>query len=160
MAILALSKLSEIRCRVRKMGVEELPEEKVRQLILNRMIDELGFPPSCIAVEKSLKQMPHMSLVDQEIPDRRVDIICFAKGIHPQHEIYPLLVIECKAIPLTLQVVKQVTGYNHYLKSYFIAIANGEELRTGWFDPNTQTYQFVEYLPTYAELISSISSSR
>lgn len=150
--------MSEIRCRIRKIRVEELPEEKVRQAILNRMIDELGFPPTCIAVEKSLKQMPHMSLCDQEIPDRRVDIICFAKGIHPQHELYPLLVIECKAIPLTPHVVKQVVGYNHYLKSYFIAIANAEELRTGWFDPAIQSYQFVEYLPTYVELVQSLVS--
>jgi hypothetical protein len=136
--------------------VEELPEEKIRQQILNLMMDELGFPPSCIAVEKSLKQMPHLPLSDQEVPDRRVDIICFAKGIHPRHELYPLLVIECKAIPLSSQVVKQVVGYNHYIKSFFIAVANGEELRTGWYDPSIEGYQFVPYLPKYAELISSV----
>jgi hypothetical protein len=139
------------------MGVEELPEEKIRQLILCQMIDELGFPPSCIAVEKSLKQMPHLALVNQQIPDRRVDIICFAKDIHPEYPLFPLLVIECKAVPLTPSVVKQVVGYNHYIKSYFIAIANGEELRTGWFDPITRAYQFVSYLPKYEELISSIN---
>lgn len=149
-------KLSEIRCRVRKIGVEALPEEKVRQTLLDHMIDDLGFPPSCIAVEKALKQMPHLLLLDQTMPDRRVDIACFAKGIHPKHELYPLIVIECKAVPLTPQVVKQVVGYNHYLQSYFIAIANGEEIRTGWFDPSKQSYQFVPHLPRYEELISSV----
>jgi hypothetical protein len=136
--------------------VEALPEEKVRQAILDRMIDELGFPPSCITVEKALKQMPHLSLSGQKMPDRRLDIACFAKGIHPNHELYPLIVIECKAIPLTSHVVKQVTGYNHYLQSYFIAIANADEIRTGWFDPSKQTYAFVPYLPKYEELIASV----
>jgi hypothetical protein len=124
------------------------------------MVDELGFPAGCIAVEKALKQMPHLALSDQQMPDRRVDIACFAKGIHPKHELYPLLVIECKAVPLTSQVVKQVTGYNHYLQSYFIAIANADELRTGWFDHSKQSYEFVHYLPTYAELLSSVNPSK
>ncbi len=149
-------KLSDIVCRVRKIAVEAYPEEIVRQAILSRMIDDLGFPPSCIVVEKALKQMPHISLIDQEVPDRRLDIACFAKGIHPHHELYPLLVIECKAIALTPQVIKQVVGYNYYLKSHFIAIANAEELRTGWFDAAQQNYQFVPYLPTYSELITSV----
>ncbi len=142
-----------LQCRVRKTLVEDLPEERVRQAVLGRMVDELGYPLSCLMVEKALKQMPH---VMSGAPDRRVDIACFGKGIHPAHELYPLLVVECKAIPLSAAVIKQITGYNHYIKSYFIAIANGEEFRTGWFDSTVDAYQFVPYLPTYAELINSL----
>ena len=141
---------------MRKIAVEAYPEEIVRQAILNRMIDELGYPLPCIAVEKALKQMPHISLAGGEVPDRRLDIACFAKGINPHHELYPLLVIECKAIPLTPHVIKQITGYNHFLKSPFIAIANANEIRTGWFDPIEQSYRFVPYLPTYLELMASV----
>lgn len=143
---------------MRKIPLEDLPEERVRQALLGRMVDELGFPLSCIAVEKALKEMPHISAADGVIPDRRIDIACFAKGIHPSHEFYPLLVIECKAVPITPQVIKQVTGYNHYLKSHFIAVANAEEFRTGWYDDAIKGYQFVPYLPTWQELSSSIKS--
>lgn len=138
-------------CSIRKTWVAALPEEHVRQRIINQMINELGFPGSLIAVEKAVRQLPHLSVSDRRhVPDRRADIICFANG---SQGLYPLLTIECKAVKLTKRVVNQVVGYNHYIRASFIAITNQNETRTGWFDG--EKYAFVDYLPSYEALITS-----
>lgn len=139
-------------CPIRKFHVSSLPEERVRVQLLNQLIFSLGYPRSCIAVEKELAQMPHLRLVDQKFPQRRADLICFAKGIHPEHDLYPLLLIECKAVKLTPKMVNQVVGYNHFIKAYFIALVNQEEARTGWFDPIEGAYRFIPRVPSYTQL--------
>ena len=146
------------RCALRKNPVEADPEELVRQTLLCHMTGSLGYPKSLIVVEKELKHIPYLALHDKEIPERRADIICFGKGIHPEHELYPLLLIECKAVKLTPKVINQVTGYNHFLGSYFIAVANKEEIQTGWYDASSKKYQFVPYLPAYKDLMQAVTN--
>jgi Type I restriction enzyme R protein N terminus (HSDR_N) len=146
----------QLLCRVRKEWVAATPEELVRQRLIALMINELGFPPSAIALEKALSQIPHVAQALHQPPLRRADIICFAKGINPQYDLYPLLLIECKAVKLTPKVINQVASYNHYLQACFVCIANQEEIRTGWFDPETKAYRFVQHLPSYQELLNSI----
>lgn len=141
-------------CPIRKEWVKALPEEIVRQKFIRYMIQQ-GYPTSAIAVEKELRQMPHLSL-SPEIPDRRIDIICFAKDIHPDHSLYPLIVVECKAVPLTKKVINQVMGYNHYLKAYYFVVVNEEHLQLNWYDSAANQYRFSSQLPSYQELIASI----
>ncbi len=118
---------------IRKTYVLPLPEEIVRQQLINKMINQLKFPVSLLAIEKDLCNLPH--LVNKEFPSqkRRADIICFAKNINPDFSIYPLLIIECKACKLTKKTVDQVLGYNHFVKSYFVSIANEHEIITFWY---------------------------
>lgn len=147
---------SKVYCQIRKERVAALPEEIVRQEIVRQLIMERGFPAGGIVLEKGLRQMPHLALEGQNIPERRSDIVCFAKGIHPKHDLFPLLLIECKAVKLTPKVINQVVGYNHFLKAYFIAVANQEEVRTGWYDQEKKEYTFINFIPTYQELMKSI----
>lgn len=142
-------------CPIRKTAVPALPEERVRVQLLIDLVDKLGYPAGCLAVEKELSQIAHLRSLCGKLPQRRADIICFAKGIHPTEELYPLLLIECKAVPLSNKMINQVAGYNHFLKAHYIALVNQHEIRTGWFDPLTQSYRFVPYLPTYAQLMRS-----
>lgn len=144
-------------CPIRKVAVPTLPEERIRVQLLCDLIEKLGFPASGLAVEKELSQIPHLRSMENKLPQRRADIICFAKGIHLSEELYPLLVIECKAVKLTPKMVNQVIGYNHYLKARYIALVNQQEIRTGWFDGESNAYRFVPYLPTYAQLLSASS---
>ena len=111
---------------VRGCWVEATPEERVRQGLLQKMIGELGYPKSLIAVERPLKSMPH--LYRASLPDRRADIVCFASGIHPDWPFYPLLLIECKSSLLHLEALAQVRGYNHFVGAYFIAAVNAQEI--------------------------------
>jgi len=153
---MAGKKTGQIYCQIRKEWVAATPEEDVRQRLIQSMMQQLGYPPSSIVLEKGLRQLPHLTLQPQRLPDRRADIICFAKGIHPCHALYPLLLIECKAVKLSDRVINQVTGYNHFLQAYFIAVANQDMVRTGWYDPGAKQYNFVDRLPSYAELLSAL----
>lgn len=149
--------MDRLLCPIRKVAVSPLPEERIRVHLLCDLIKMLGFPASCLAVEKELSQIPHLRSMGSKLPQRRADIICFAKGIHQSEELYPLLLIECKAVKLTPKMVTQVVGYNHYLKARYIALVNQDEIRTGWYDGESQSYRFVPYLPTYAQLLSFLS---
>lgn len=152
-----MSPLSQVFCSIRKEWVAALPEEIVRQRVLIHMIEEKGFPASLIAVEQPLKQLPHLSAVDcRYAPKRRADIICFAKGLSSALALYPLLIVECKSIKLAPAIMNQIVGYNYFVKSRFIAIANQEEMRTGWYDAHKKDYTFIPFLPNYQDLIKCI----
>jgi len=156
MAISESLSLSKLFCPIRKTWIAATPEEEVRQRLLHDLISLLGYPHGLVAVEKELKQMPHLRLNPVEPPLRRADILCFGKEIHPDYALYPLLLIECKAVKLTRKVINQVTGYNHYLKAYFIAVANQEEVQTGWYDKEKGDYTFIPRLPGYQELLKTV----
>jgi hypothetical protein len=133
-------------------------EEQVRQQLVDYLCNDLGFPKSLVVTEKSLSQFPHLKNIS-ELPKRRIDIVCFAKNIHPKHELYPLLLIECKGkADLNEKVKRQLLGYNHYVQAYYVAMANEQNLQTGWYDSKCKEYRFVPYLPTYDQLINSIAT--
>lgn len=154
MAIMGLSKLSkfvfdEVRCQ----WVAATPEERVRQTLLKKMITHLGFPKESLAVEKELKSLPH--LFQSQVPDRRADLICFAKDIHESYPLYPLLLIECKEGDLDEAARQQVVGYNYFVKAPFIALASLKEEAFGFYDPVIQAYSFLPYIPSYFSLLKA-----
>lgn len=132
----------QLKCRNRKIWVAATPEEMVRQTWLTHL-EAQGFPLALISVEK-LVQGQH-----QSFPLRRSDILCFRKGSEGLH---PLLLIECKATHLTKKALHQAIGYNYTLKAPFLALANQNEIQFGWF--SQEGWRFINYLPTYSELLS------
>jgi hypothetical protein len=141
-------------CPVRKAMVIDLPEERVRVQLLALLTEQLGYPRESLAIEKELARMAHIQVPPDQLPQRRADVICFAKGIHPTCDLYPLLLIECKAVKLTPKMFNQVIGYNHYLKACFIALTNGSEAHTAAFDSQQGKYRFVQRMPSYSELLA------
>jgi hypothetical protein len=144
-------------CAWRLRYVQALPEECVRMELLNRLVGSLGYPAMGIAVERELAAMPHLASCGP-LPKRRADIVCYASGIDIKGECLPLLLIECKAVPLTRKMHDQVVGYNHYLKASFVALVNQSEARLGWFDSQKGRYEFTSGLPTYAQLLKAVSN--
>ena len=142
---------------VREKNVSALPEEIVRQKLIKLLIDELGYPKSLIAVEFNLSKLKHVNLQDICHYKRRADIICFARNIHENYDVYPMLLIECKACKITNSVFRQVEGYNSIVKSYFYSVANNDEIYTCWIDPSTKKTKKVPCLPKYNELLSAIN---
>lgn len=139
---------------VRKKWVESTPEERIRQALIQKMVGELGYPLSLLAVEKQLHQLPHLSLEDRKkIPHRRIDIVAFAVGMHPKPTLFPILMVECKAVPLTWKSSQQLEGYNAIVRSPFLALANGSSILTGQWDKNTGHYVFREVLFSYEQLL-------
>ena len=134
--------------------VPSTPEEIVRQHLLQKMIGPLGFPKGLLWVEKEISLLPHLR--EKALPStlRRADILCFAKGIHPEHELYPLILIECKAHWIK-KATDQVLGYNESVGACFVATAGCEQIQTLWYNGAKMCYESVDFLPSYQELKSS-----
>ncbi len=149
-----LKEKQQLYCSIRKIWVAATPEEFVRQEMLQLLTHSLGFSPSLIAVEKDFKLIPTTENQNM-LSDRRVDIICYAKLF--QESLHPLLVIECKAVPISSKELRQIIGYNHILKVPFIGLVNQNEKRLGWFDSILQDYKFINYFPKFNELVKSVN---
>ena len=64
--------------------------------------------------------------------------------------------IECKAVKLTECAIDQVIGYNYFVKSYFVAVANEDEIITLY--KKDDVYKRLNFLPSYRDLLNSISN--
>lgn len=139
-------------CPLRKAWVAALPEEKVRQALIQKMTQHLGYPLGSMALEKSLCQLPHLE-GKASLPKRRADLLVFSKNLHPRHALYPLLLVECKAVPITPKALRQIVGYNHFVSAYFIALVNQTTTYLGWLHPEQRDFTFQEGLPPYEILL-------
>ena len=142
-----------IFCPLRKIWVAPLPEEKIRQALVQEMTQRLGYPQGNLVLEKNLSQLPHLQF-KRSLPRRRADLIVFAKDLHPEHAFYPLLLVECKAVPLTNKVLRQIVGYNQFVGAYFVAAVNQTASYLGWYHPHHQDFCFQEGLLPYDLLLS------
>lgn len=110
-----------VNCYVRGKPVASTPEELIRQQILKHLVTPLGYPKSCLAVEVSLSDLPHLK--GKKVPRRRADILCYQPVL-----LTPLLLIEVKATPLGRAALQQLIGYNYYVQAPYLAMANGEQV--------------------------------
>ena len=147
-------KLNKLYDSIRKKYVISYPEEVVRQKLILRMVNNLNYPKSLVTIEKDLCLLPHLQDVDIKNLKRRADIIVFAKNIHPTYLLYPLIMIECKAIKLNKSAIDQVIGYNYHVKAHFVAIANEDNIITLY--KKNDSYKEINFLPNYNDLLKSI----
>lgn len=156
--IMGLSKQSEgLYDPLRKKWVKATPEENIRQGLIELMLRGLGFPSALISVEVELSQLPHVQPLCQNVPKRRADVIAFAKGIHPTYDLFPLLMVECKSVPLTEKFARQVIGYNAFVQAPFLGLANAKHFLFGYYDEMSKTYLFESKLPSYSALLARLS---
>jgi len=139
----------------RKKWVKKRPEELIRQALLHKMVHELSYPPAYIAIETSLHTLPHLSAsARKSLPSRRLDIVVFAKNLHRDYPLFPLLLLECKVDCLNADNAQQLIGYNDVVKAPFIALANVTAALTGRYDQERGGYHFVSGLFPYSELLN------
>lgn len=138
---------------IRKLWVSASPEECVRQKWLEVMIDHLSFPKELIIVEQEIARLPHLQTLAHIDSLGRVDILAYMKV---NEGLMPLLLIECKEIPLSEKALLQVRGYNAFIKAPFMAIANETEIQLG-FEEASGTFSKLDFLPAYPLLIKAIS---
>ncbi|MDN3505873.1 MAG: type I restriction enzyme HsdR N-terminal domain-containing protein [Simkaniaceae bacterium] len=132
----------------RSSWVAATPEEIVRQKLLHAMTTQLGFPKSSLVVEKKLSELPHLR-GKKGLPGRRADVLCFAKGIHEEHELFPLLLIECKEGIAREDAAQQALGYNYFVQAPYVAIA-------GEGSAQLVHPQRLDFLPHYHELLERV----
>ena len=126
------------------------PEEIIRQALIKKMVEEKGYPKECITIEKALNQLPHLK--GKTVPKRRFDVVCFSSKVHPTIELFPLLLVECKAIDLKRDALSQIVGYNFHVEAFSIALVNAYTIVTGC-RVKKGGYQFTKELFSYQELI-------
>lgn len=126
-----------ILCVIRKKWLVLTPEEKVRQFILNRLINEQGYPQKYISVEKILK-VNELS--------KRYDIVVFNR------ELQPKILIECKAeyIELKEKTLQQIATYNTKLQVPFLMVTNGNV--SFHFHIKDETSTQISSFPVFEEL--------
>ncbi len=120
-----------------------IPEEIVRQRLIQKMVSELGYPKNLIAVEKEIGSLPDQ----REFPKRRLDLVSYANS---ERGVIPLLLAECKSVPLDEAAVRQVFGYNASVHAPFICLASESEIKTLWMEKGK--IASIPFLPPFAEL--------
>ena len=108
----------QIFCEWRHRWVRLTPEEWVRQQLLHRLVEQLGFPASLIAVEVSLENH-QSSITNHKL--HRADAVVYDK------QMQPLVLIECKAetVQLTQKTLDQAITYNRKLHVPYLLLHNG-----------------------------------
>lgn len=121
------------------------PEEIVRQHLISFLMDELKIDKNLIRVEEILK---HYEGIDS---DERADIIV---NYEDEENLYPLLVIECKAPEIFLndQARDQLFGYSEKLRNKYCWLTNGEENYFYYLEDDK--YIEIDDLPTHAEMLA------
>ena len=124
---------------IRKKYLVLTPEEEVRQLFLQYLIHEKGYPPGLIAIEKAHKYQ------DKKL---RTDILVYDRNALPK------LIVECKApdVELDQRVLDQIARYNLHFKVDHLIITNGKQHYVCEIDRLAETYEFVKNIPEYSAL--------
>jgi len=142
------SKRNEVYDPIRRQWVTATPEEKVRQALVQYLVKKCHFPLSVISIEKKLSELPFVKQPKKELPDRRLDLLCFGPKLS-----YPLLLIECKGVPLQEKMVSQVLGYNAFVQARFVALVNASEIKFIW-EENEEVHERAS-IPSYQELVKT-----
>lgn len=118
------------------------PEEEVRQKALYLLVEHLGVPAGLLAVEYSIKVNGL---------DKRCDAVVFGNNGSP------LMIVECKAasVKLTQQTLEQAVRYYSTLQPKFLMLYNGVDCYC--FKSDNGKLTALDHLPSYAELLSSVS---
>ena len=133
----------QIFCEWRHRWVRLTPEEWVRQQLLHRLVEQLGYPASLIAVETPFE------IVNRQSSNRksfRADAVVYDRTMSP------LMIIECKAetVPLTQKTLDQAANYNRQLGVPFILLHNGPQTVMVRVTPDQLIY--IPTIPSYSAL--------
>ena len=125
----------QIFCEWRHRWVRLTPEEWVRQQLLHRLVEQLGYPASLISVEQA---------ITVGVARKRCDAVVYDNALQP------LMIIECKAetVPLTQKTLDQAITYNRKLNVPYLLLHSGIQT---FFVNGTNTY--TSGIPRYSDLL-------
>lgn len=124
---------------IRKKYLVLAPEELVRQMVVQYLIQEKFFPKTKIAVEKGLKVN---SL------DKRCDILIYDKNT------MPFLLVECKApqVNINQKTFEQIARYNLPLQVQYLLVTNGIATYCCKMDYEKRDFVFLNDIPSWVEV--------
>ncbi|GAB3812976.1 type I restriction enzyme HsdR N-terminal domain-containing protein [Pontibacter rugosus] len=121
---------------LRRKNIILTPEEWVRQHLVHYLINTLSYPKSLISIERG---------TNYNKLQKRTDL-CVYNQLGQPH-----LLIECKAahVPITQEVVKQVSVYNQTLQAPYVVISNGMDHFCWQVDFDTRQYKPLQGIPRF-----------
>ncbi|WP_161891028.1 type I restriction enzyme HsdR N-terminal domain-containing protein [Pontibacter russatus] len=119
---------------IRRKYVVLTPEEWVRQHVVHYLINSLAYPKSLLSLERG---------ADYNKLQKRSDLCVYNTTGKPH------LLVECKAahIPITQEVVKQVSIYNQTLQAPYLVITNGLQHYCWQVDFETRQFLPLQEIP-------------
>ncbi len=119
---------------IRKKHLILLPEELVRQLVLQYLISDRKFNKNLIRTEQGLKV--------NEL-NKRCDILIY------NEDFSPFLLVECKSskIKITQKTFEQIASYNLPLRVKYLLVTNGIQSFCCEMDYKNNSYQFLAEIP-------------
>ena len=135
----------QVFCEWRKRWVRLTPEEWVRQQLLHRLVEQLGYPASLIAVEVPLPIVHRTSALRTSL---RADAVIYDRQMNPQ------MIIECKAetVALTQKTLDQAITYNRQLQVPWLLLHNGPHTFVVLIDGDEVSYPAA--IPSYETLLN------
>ena len=121
---------------IRKKYIVITPEEIVRQHLIHFLINQMNYPKTLITVEDGLK-------VNRL--QKRSDVVVYNK----MGNIF--MVVECKStkVKLSQSSMDQLSIYNQYYKSKFLALTNGIQLYICKMDYHNKNAEFLDNFPFF-----------
>ncbi len=119
----------------------QTPEEVVRQLTVQYLLNDKGFNKNKIAIERML-------VINER--RKRFDILVYGTKTEP------FLLVECKAptVPISEDTFHQIATYNLALKVAYLLVTNGIDVYCCKMDYAEQSYEFLHDVPFYPEVSS------
>ncbi len=119
---------------IRKKKIVLQPEEMVRQLMVQWLLNKSNFNRNNIQVEK---------LITIHQLKRRFDIVVYDKNI------LPYILIECKApdVRIAQATFDQIAVYNMALLAPYLIVTNGLETYCTIMDHSNKNYVFMNEIP-------------
>lgn len=124
--------------RLRKKYVLLTPEERVRQILINYLIEKLEYPEGLMSSEFT---------VEFNGMKKRCDVVIFDRSSKP------LMIIECKApeVSINENTFYQLARYVSVLKAPYLMMSNGKNNYCAKIEKSGLIY--FEVVPTYPMLI-------
>lgn len=125
---------------LRRKFVALTPEEWVRQHFVNFIISHKGYDSALMNNEVKI-ELNGMS--------RRCDTVLYDQSLRPR------MIIEYKrpTVKITQKVFNQICRYNLAMHVDYLIVSNGLEHYCCRMDYDNQTYQFLEDIPEYKDII-------
>jgi hypothetical protein len=132
----------EIFDLVRKKYIVLTPEEMVRQNIILYLSNTKNYPLNLMRVEVGMK-LNNMQ--------KRCDVLIYSRNLNP------LLMVECKAehVKISQDIFEQLARYNMVFKVPYLIATNGKNTYCCKINFEKQTYEFLNEIPTFNELINT-----
>ncbi len=124
---------------IRKIWVVFTPEELVRQNVLHFFLQELKYPITSIAVEKSINLLGQL---------KRFDVVIYNNNFEPA------ILIECKAPQISINqlVLSQASLYNYEKGAKYIMLVNGPDVFLLHVNNESQQFESLASYPAYEDL--------